>query len=213
MLAHPHWRREQRGPPSRSLTKSHSSPPQPTADATPARRCARSPAARFHFLLRELLLLTRPNLAQPLLSTADPAGNGVFLSPLGVTVAVPQPCSSMRDVSKYRVRLAPGSIPAHADPVTTTSTAAWQTKLFRCAFPTPPRLAACLLHLQSKPLTDRLFSFVWGCAAASCHCLGRCCAAAGLDCAGAAGAARKADIEYVILAGSSLFLCKSCTFV
>ena len=102
--------------PTSCVRITHSSPPQPTADATPARRCARSPAARFHFLLRELLLLTRPNLAQPLLSTADPAGNGVFLSPLGVTVAVPQPCSSMRDVSKYRVRLAPGSIPAHADP-------------------------------------------------------------------------------------------------
>ena len=114
---HPHSRREREVDYPGSKAKSHSSPLQPSADATPSLNGAAS-RAYFHFILcfRELPLLTRPHLAQPLLSSADPVGNGVFLSPLGVTVAALQPCSGMRDVSKYRVRLAPGSIPAHADP-------------------------------------------------------------------------------------------------
>ena len=102
--------------PLKKSTKSHSGPLQPSADHTPSRaaHCSLFRASLSFF--RELPLLTRPHLAQPLLSSADPVGNGVFLSPLGVTVAALQPCSGMRDVSKYRVRLAPGSIPAHADP-------------------------------------------------------------------------------------------------
>ena len=87
---------------------------RPTTHLRVAAHCSLFRASLSFF--RELPLLTRPHLAQPLLSSADPVGNGVFLSPLGVTVAALQPCSGMRDVSKYRVRLAPGSIPAHADP-------------------------------------------------------------------------------------------------
>ena len=113
---HAHWRREREVDTPGSRQKSHSGPLQPTADHTPSRaaHCSLFRASLSFF--RELPLLTRPHLAQPLLSSADPVGNGVFLSPLGVTVAALQPCSGMRDVSKYRVRLAPGSIPAHADP-------------------------------------------------------------------------------------------------
>ena len=44
-------------------------------------------ASRLPLFFRELPLLTRPQLAQPLLSTADSAGNSVLSSPLGVTVA------------------------------------------------------------------------------------------------------------------------------
>ena len=89
---------------------------------------------------RELLLLTRPQLAQPRLSTADPAGNSVLSSPLGVTVADLQPCSGMRGVSNYRARLAPGVRSLRVlIPAATTSTSAWQAKLFGCAIPTPRR--------------------------------------------------------------------------
>ena len=70
----------------------------------------------FHCSFASSALDARLPLAQPLLSTADPAGNSNLSSPLGVTVADSQPCSGMRGVSNYRVRLAPGSIPAHADP-------------------------------------------------------------------------------------------------
>ena len=102
-------------PPQEAGKVAHSSPLQPTADHTPSRRCALA-ASRLPLFFRELPLLTRLPLAQPLLSTADPAGNSVLSSPLGVTVADSQPCSGMRGVSNYRVRLAPGSIPALADP-------------------------------------------------------------------------------------------------
>ena len=88
---------------------------QPTADHTPSRR-SRSCSLAASIVLSRAPLLTRLPLAQPLLSTADPAGNSNLSSPLGVTVADSQPCSGMRGVSKDRVRLAPGSIPARADP-------------------------------------------------------------------------------------------------
>ena len=107
---------ENGGHPPREVRKSHSGPRQPTADHTPSRRCALLAALRLPLFFRELPLLTRLPLAQPLLSTADPAGNSNLSSPLGVTVADSQPCCGMRGVSKDRVRLAPGSIPARADP-------------------------------------------------------------------------------------------------
>ena len=72
--------------------------------------------AAFIRAFAELPLLTWPHLAQPLLRTADPAGDSLFSSPLGSTVVASQLRSGMRGVSKNRERLAPGSIPAHADP-------------------------------------------------------------------------------------------------
>ena len=72
--------------------------------------------AAFIHAFAELPLLTWPHLAQPLLRTADPAGDSLFSSPLGSTVVASQLRSGMRGVSKNRERLAPGSIPAHADP-------------------------------------------------------------------------------------------------
>ena len=71
--------------------------------------------AAFIRAFAELPLLTWPHLAPPLLLTADPAQDSLYLSPLGVIVAS-QLRSGMRGVSKNRERLAPGSIPAHADP-------------------------------------------------------------------------------------------------
>ena len=75
-----------------------------------------SSLAAFIHAFAELPLLTWPHLAQPLLRTADPAGDSLFSSPLGSTVVASQLRSGMRGVSKNRERLAPGSIPAHADP-------------------------------------------------------------------------------------------------
>ena len=57
---------------------------QPTTHLRVARALA---ALRLPLFFRELPLLTRLPLAQPLLSTADPAGNSNLSSPLGVTVA------------------------------------------------------------------------------------------------------------------------------
>ena len=51
---------------------------------------------------RELLLSTRPHLAQPLPASAVLAESSTLLSRLGVTVAASQRCSGMRDVSKRR---------------------------------------------------------------------------------------------------------------
>jgi len=44
------------------------------------------------FVLSRAPLLTRPCPAQPLLLTADSAGNSLFLSPIGVTIAAARPC-------------------------------------------------------------------------------------------------------------------------
>ena len=86
--------------PLRKHAKSHSSPLQPSADDTPSRaaHCSLFRASLSFF--RELPLLTRPHLAQPLPSSAVSAGNSLFLSLLGVTVATSQPCSGMQGVSK-----------------------------------------------------------------------------------------------------------------
>jgi len=72
----------------------------------------------FHFFFRELPLLSRPRPAQPLLLTADAAGSSVFSSPIGVTIAAARPhaCSLNASAQRTRVRLVPGSMPAHADP-------------------------------------------------------------------------------------------------
>ena len=80
--------------------KSHSGPLQPSADDTPSRAAHCSLFRASISFFRELPLLTRPHLAQPLPSSAVSAGNSLFLSPLGVTVAASQPCSGMQDVSK-----------------------------------------------------------------------------------------------------------------
>ena len=86
--------------PLRKQAKSHSGPLQPSADHTPSRaaHCSLFRASLSFF--RELPLLTRPHLAQPLPASAVSAGSSLFLSPLGVTVAASQPCSGTRDVSK-----------------------------------------------------------------------------------------------------------------
>ena len=78
--------------------------------------CALQPFSCFPSFFRELPLLTRPHLAQPLPASADPAGSKLFWSPLGVTVAASLLAAACETSAKGRVRLAPGSIPAHADP-------------------------------------------------------------------------------------------------
>ena len=113
---HPQWDREREDNPSGSRQFAIAGPLQPRADDTPSRRLRSCSLAAFIHAFAELPLLTWPHLALPLLHTADPAGDSLFLSPLGSTVAASQLRSGMRGVSKNRERLAPGSIPAHADP-------------------------------------------------------------------------------------------------
>ena len=99
--------------PHRKQAKSHSPPPpphllimQPTEpiDAHTFACCA--PAASCvlpSFFQRELPLLTWPHLAQRPLRSADSAGNSIFSSTLGISIAALQPCSSMCGVSSKNV--------------------------------------------------------------------------------------------------------------
>ena len=94
---------ENGGHPPREVRKSHSSPP--ASDSRPhtfasLRSCS---LAAFIHAFAELPLLTWPHLSLPLLHTADPAGDSLFLSPLGSTVAASQLRSGMRGVSKKTV--------------------------------------------------------------------------------------------------------------
>ena len=130
--------------------------------------------AAFIRAFAELPLLTWPHLAQPLLRTADPAGDSLFSSPLGSTVVASQLRSGMRGISKNRERLAPGSIPAHADPCDYINTGMANT-LFRCVMTTPRRLTtrgvACrACHSDRSPVF-----FLSPCRPGSCHCLRTCC--------------------------------------
>ena len=99
------------------------------------------PMLPFIHSFRELVVLTRPHLAQPLPTSA--AGSSVFSSPLGVTVAASQPCeqharrqlktvSGLRQVRSLRMLI----------PVRTTSTSASHIKLFKCNMPKSLRLIA-----------------------------------------------------------------------
>ena len=136
-------------------------------------RVARALAAlRLPLFFRELPLLTRLPLAQPLLSTADPAGNSNLSSPLGVTVADSQPCSGMRGVSKDRVRLAPGSIPAHADSCGDYINIGMASKALRVrhSYATWADCTPC----RSEHVTGRRRPFSRPCHAASCRCLCMC---------------------------------------
>ena len=102
-------------------TKSHSCPLQPRPTHTPSRRCAPCSLACFHFFFRELPLLTRPHLTQPLLLTFETAGKSAFSSPYDVSVAAARQdiCTISRQLNRpcccHPIRLVPGSIPAHAD--------------------------------------------------------------------------------------------------
>ena len=103
-----------RGVHLKKSAKSLSGPLQPRPTHTPSRRCAPCSLACFHFFFRELPLLTRPHLTQPLLLTFETAGKSAFSSPYDVSVA-----AARQDICTIRVaiilRLVPGSIPAHAD--------------------------------------------------------------------------------------------------
>ena len=169
---HSRWDRDRRDNPSRCYAKSHSGPLQPSADHTPSRaaHCSLFRASLSFF--RELPLLTRLPLAQPLLSTADPAGNSNLSSPLGVTVADSQPCSGMRGVSKDRVRLAPGSIPAHADSCGDYINIGMASKALRVrhSYATSADCTPC----RSEHVTGRRRPFSRPCHAASCRCLCMC---------------------------------------
>ena len=125
---------------------------QPRADAHTFACCA--PAASCvlpSFFQRELPLLTWPHLAQRPLRSADSAGNSIFSSTLGISIAALQPCSSMCGVSSknvcglHQVRFLRMLIPVrpHAD-------SAWQAKLFRCA-----SFMQAQLCLQSMPRAIR----------------------------------------------------------
>ena len=181
-----------RGRLSRKQAKSHSSPLQPRANDTPSRRLRSCSLAAFIRAFAELPLLTWPHLAQPLLRTADPAGDSLFSSPLGSTVVASQLRTGMRGISKNRERLAPGSIPAHADPYGDYINIGMANTLFRCVMPTPRRLtarpAACrACHSDRSPVLSLTLSG-WFLPLPS-HVLQ---AMIG-DCSGAAGAAQKGE--------------------
>jgi len=79
--------------PFREAGKVALGPSATEADAhTPSRRCAPCSLACFHLFFRELLLLTRPRAAQPLLLTTESARNSLFLSPIDDTIAAARPC-------------------------------------------------------------------------------------------------------------------------
>ena len=162
------------------------------ADDTPSRRLRSCSLAAFIHAFAELPLLTWPHLALPLLHTAGQAGDSLFLSPLGSTVAASQLRSGMRGVSKNRERLAPGSIPAHADPSGDYINIGMAHTLFTCVMPTPRRLtarpAACrACHSDRSPVLSLTLSG-WFLPLPS-HVL----QAMSLDCSGAAGAAQKGE--------------------
>ena len=83
-------------------SKSHSGPLQPRPTHTPSRRCAPCSLACFHFFFRELPLLTRPHLTQPLLLTFETAGKSAFPSPYDVSVAAARQdiCTISRQLNK-----------------------------------------------------------------------------------------------------------------
>ena len=99
---HPQWRRDLGDIPSRSPQKSHSAPLQPRPTHTPSRRCAPCSLVCFHFFFRELPLLTRPHLTQPLLLTFETAGKSAFSSPYDVSVAAARQdiCTISRQLNK-----------------------------------------------------------------------------------------------------------------
>ena len=105
----------------KKYAKSHSGRLQPRPTHTPSRRCAPCSLACFHFFFRELPLLTRPHLTQPLLLTFETAGKSAFSSPYDVSVAAARQdiCTISRQLNRpcccHPIRLVPGSIPAHAD--------------------------------------------------------------------------------------------------
>ena len=138
--------------PPQEVHKVARGPLQPRPTHTPSRRCAPCSLACFHLFFRELLLLTRPRPAQPLLITGDSAGNSVFLSPIGVTISAARPCMFIECVSaknrRVRLVLVPGLMPAHADPCGDhVSFTGRQELILRCAtsaaLPLKARLAAC----------------------------------------------------------------------
>ena len=91
-----------RGHPLKKSAKSHSGPLQPRPTHTPSRRCAPCSLACFHFFFRELPLLTRPHLTQPLLLTFETAGKSAFSSPYDVSVAAARQdiCTISRQLNK-----------------------------------------------------------------------------------------------------------------
>ena len=105
----------------REVLKVALGPSATEADAhTPSRRCAPCSLACFHFFFRELPLLTRPHLTQPLLLTFETAGKSAFSSPYDVSVAAARQdiCTISRQLNNsvaIILRLVPGSIPALAD--------------------------------------------------------------------------------------------------
>ena len=110
-----------RGHPLKKSANVALGPLQPrTTTHTPSRRCAPCSLACFHFFFRELPLLTRPHLTQPLLLTFETAGKSAFSSPYDVSVAAARQdiCTISRQLNNrvaVIIRLVPGSIPAHAD--------------------------------------------------------------------------------------------------
>jgi len=152
---HPHWRREQRGPPSRSPQ----SRTQPKADAHTFASLRSLQPRVLPFVLSRAALLTRPRPAQPLLLTADSAGSSVFLSPIGVTIAAARPCLFIECVSaRTRVRLVPGSMPAHADPCgDNVSFTGREELILRCA--TSADLPLTAYSAYSEHITDLVVSF------------------------------------------------------
>ena len=141
---HPHSRREREVDYPGSKAKSHSSPLQPSADATPSLNGAAS-RAYFHFMLSRAAAL-------------DAASSGA--------AAASQCCSSPKQhlfvAARRHRRWLARAVQQHAKrqlkavcglhqvrflcmliPARALRTSAWQKELFRCATSTPLRLTAC----------------------------------------------------------------------
>ena len=155
-----------RGLPLEKSAKSHSGPLQPRPTHTPSRRCAPCSLACFHFFFRELPLLTRPHLTQPLLLTFETAGKSAFSSPYDVSVAAARQdiCTISRELNKPCCGHPTAC--ARFDPCTCCSLQ--QKELVKCATsvrtPLITHSAVCTQHITSP------FPRSTACLTAHCTC-------------------------------------------
>ena len=121
----------------------------------------------------------------------------------------------MQGVSKDRVRLAPGSIPAHADSCGDYINIGMASKALRVrhSYATSADCTPCRSeHVTGRGHRPYAFLETLSCCFLSLplHVL---CRPRATHCSALLWQLKRADLEFVVLAGSSLFFCKWCTFV
>ena len=112
----------------------------------------------------------------------------------------------MRDVSNYRARLAPGSIPAHADPCDDYINIGMPSKALPVRLTYATAAGSMPSHICS--VTDRSPLSLAAVMLLPVVALARATQATARTAMKLQGQLKRADIEIVILAGSSLFLSK-----